>query len=198
MQEPKPGINGAQMRINHDGKLRMPNEEELQRDQTEKEKKSNDNNALSVYSYQLIEISRCYNQRLGADNISHRLQVNENLMNRRISDIIGEMYTMFDSLVTNLRNELQNGDLVRLSLNHPILNVPIIISARPIEELTVEDIMTEVEKVLQSEEELKFDEQFEIHVGILRIPRGGHGKYFVDRQQSICHKRSIVEIVNTA
>ena len=197
MQEPKPGPSGAQMRISHDGKLRMPNEEELQRDQTEKEKNSNDNNAPSVYSYQLIEISRRYNQRLGADNISYRLQVNENLMNRRISDIIGEMYTMFDNLVTNLRNELQNGDLVRLYLNHPILNVPIIISARPIEELTVEDIMTEVEKVLQSEEELKLDEQFEIHVGILRIPRGGRGKYFVDRQQSICRKRSIVEIVNT-
>ena len=136
------------------------------KEKTEKEKQSDDNQ--SVYSYQLIEISRRYNQRLGADNISYRLKVNENLMNRRITDILGEMYMMFDNLVNNLRNELQNGDLVRLYLNHPILNVPIIISARAIEELTVEDIMTEVEK---SEEELKLDEQFEIHVGILRIPR---------------------------
>ena len=193
--EPKPASNVSQMRITHDGKLRMPNEEEIQRDQTEKEKQSNDNQ--SVYSYQLIEISRRYNQRLGADNISYRLKVNENLMNRRITDILGEMYTMFDNLVNNLRNELQNGDIVRLYLNHPILNVPISISARAIEELTVEDIMTEVEEVLQSEEELKLDEQFEIHVGILRIPRGGRGKYFADRQESIYRKRSIVEIVNT-
>ena len=62
----------------------------------------------------------------------------------------------------------------------------------------VEDIMTDVEKVLQSEEELKLDNQFEIHVGILRIPRGagGRGKYFVNNRQMITNKRSIVEIVN--
>ena len=83
------------------------------------------------------------------------------------------MYSMFNDLVTNLRNDLQDGDLVRFYLNHPILHTPITISARPIEELSVEDIMTEVEKVLQSEEELKLDEQFEIHVGILRLPRWG-------------------------
>ena len=82
-------------------------------------------------------------------------------------------------------------------LNHPILHTPITVSARPVEELTVEDIMTEVEKVLQSEDELKLDEQFEIHVGILRIHRGGRGKYFADRQQNIYRKRSIVQIANT-
>ena len=107
------------------------------------------------------------------------------------------MYSMFNKLVTDLRNDLQNGDLVRVYLNHPILHTPITVSARPVEELTVEDIMTEVEKVLQSEDELKLDEQFEIHVGILRIPRGGRGKYFADRQQNIYCKRSIVQITNT-
>ena len=83
-----------------------------------------------------------------------------------VSEILGEMYIMFIDLLVDLRNELQNGDLVRL---YPVLHIPIVIPARPIEDLTVEDIMTDVEKVLQSEEELKLDNQFEIHVGILRI-----------------------------
>ena len=123
--------------------------------------------------------------REGHKRSTNRLQVHEKLMDQKISDILGEMYSMFNKLVTDLRNDLHNGDLVRVYLNHPILHTPITLSARPVEELTVEDIMTEVEKVLQSEDELKLDEQFEIHVGILRIPRGGRGKYFADRQQNI-------------
>ena len=141
----------------------------------------------TVSSYQLKEISRRHNQRFNADNITYRLQVPDNLNNRRVSEILGEMYSMFNDLLVDLRNELQNGDLVRLYLNHPVLHTPIVIPARPVEDLTVEDIMTDVEKVLQSEEELKLDNQFEIHVGILRIPRGagGRGKYFVNNQQMI-------------
>ena len=195
IQEPIPGPSGAQMRITNNGRLRMPNKRELEQDQKEKKKQDYDKKSASK-SYQLVEISRRYNQRLGADNISYRLKVQENLMDRKVSDILGELYSMFDNLITDLRNDLENGDLVRFYLNHPILNVPIIVSARPIEDLTVEDIMTDVEKVLQSEEELKLDEQFEIHVGILRIPRGGRGKYFINRQENIYRKHSIVEIVN--
>ena len=66
-------------------------------------------------------------------------------MDQKISEILGEMYSMFNKLVTDLRNDLHNGDLVRVYLNHPILHTPITLSARPVEELTVEDIMTEVE-----------------------------------------------------
>ena len=197
-REPQAGPSGVQLRIEHNGRLRMPNDAELQLDKRDKAKQDNQaNDVLVTDNYQLIEISRRHNQRLGADNISYRLQLHEKLMDQKISDILGEMYSMFNKLVTDLRNDLQNGDLVRVYLNHPILHTPITVSARPVEELTVEDIMTEVEKVLQSEDELKLDEQFEIHVGILRIPRGGRGKYFADRQQNIYRKRSIVQIANT-
>ena len=187
-REPEAGPSGVQLRIEDNGRLRnsMPNDAELQLDKREKAKQDNQaNDVLVTDNYQQIEISRRHNQCLGADNISYRLQVHEKLMDQKISDILGEMYSMFNKLVTDLRNDLHNGDLVRVYLNHPILHTPITLSARPVEELTVEDIMTEVEKVLQSEDELKLDEQFEIHVGILRIPRGGRGKYFADRQQNI-------------
>ena len=196
IQEPIPGPSGAQMRITNKGRLRMPDKRELEQDQKEKEKQVYDKKSPASNSYELVEISRRYNQRLGADNISYRLKVQENPLDRKVSDILGEVYSMFTNLITDLRNDLENGDLVQFYLNHPILNVPIIVSARPIEDLTVENIMTDVEKVLQSEEELKLDEQFEIHVGILRIPRGGRGKYFINRQENIYRKRSIVEMIN--
>ena len=190
--EPKPGPSGIQLRIDQ-GRLRKPTEHEMELDRIQDEEPANN----IPNSYQLEEISRNHNQRFGADNITYRLKVHKGIANRKISEVLGEMYSMFNDLVTNLRNDLQDGDLVRFYLNHPILHTPITISARPIEELSVEDIMTEVEKVLQSEEELKLDEQFEIHVGILRLPRGGRGKYFVNKQHGVSRKRSIVEIQNT-
>ena len=98
-------------------------------------------------SYQLKEISRRHNQRFNADAgiITYRQHVPDNFNNSRVSEILGEMYIMFIDLLVDLRNELQNGDLVRL---YPVLHILIVIPAWPIEDLTVEDIMTDVEKVL--------------------------------------------------
>ena len=56
--------------------------------------------------------------------------------------------------------------------------------------------MAEVEKVLQSEEDLKL-ENFEIHVGTLKIPRGGRGRNdILNNRENIHFKRSIVAIEN--
>ena len=125
------------------------------------------------------------------------MELSEELMNRRLVDVQHHLYNMFQNLLQNLDNELQDGDLVRIYMNHPDLHVPIMIPACAIQDLQAEDIMAEVEKVLKSEEELKLDENFEIHVGILQIPCGGRGKKDVlDNEQFIAAKRSIVQIEN--
>ena len=141
--EPEPGPSGIQLRINDSGGLRKPTEDKREFDQMQEEP---DKQKQTMSSYQLKEISRLHNQLFNADNITYRPQVPHNLNNRRVSEILGEMYGMFNDLLVDLRNELQNGDLVRLYLNHPVLHTPIVIPARPIEDLTVEDIMTDEEK----------------------------------------------------
>ena len=148
-------------------------------------------------TFNLTELSRRHNQRLNAENIIYRVQLGNNLLNRRIIDVQIELYNMFTELVENLRQQLQDGDLVRIYMNHPDLHVPIMVPTRKIEYFQAEDIMAEIEKVLQSEEELKLDEHFEIHVGTIKIPRGGRGSNnIMNEEHKINVKRSIVEIVN--
>ena len=190
-QQPLPNTS-VQQRINEDHSLRMPTEEELRNDE-----KQDSEPSMATNYFQLREISRRHSQKYNAENIVYRMELSEELVNRRLVDVQHHLYDMFQDLLRNLRNELQIGDLIRIYMNHPDLHVPIMIPAREIQDLQAEDIMAEVEKVLQSEEELKLDENFEIHVGILRIPRGGRGrKDLFNNEQFIAAKRSIVRIEN--
>ena len=189
--DPKPGTSGIQLRIDK-GTLRRPNESEQAMDTAQQQEV--DKPAPS--GYQLREKSRRHNRKFNAEDIVYVLRVNEHVIAKKIAEVLNELYNMFQNLLNDLRNDLQNGDLVRFYMNHPMLYAPIIIPAQPIEEISIEDIMTEIEKVLQSEEELHLDEHFEIHVGILRIPRGGRGEKVINVQQAVKRKRSIVEITN--
>ena len=142
--------------------------------------------------YQLREKSRRHNRKFNAEDIVYVFRVNKHLIAKRIAEVLNELYNMFQNLLNDLRNDLQNGDLVRFYMNHPMLYAPIIIPAQPTEEISIEDIMPEIEKVLQSEEELHLDEHFEIHVGILRIPRGGRGEKVINVQQAV--KKNVVSL----
>ena len=189
-KQPTPAV---QMRINSDFSLRVPTVEEHNEDNA-----PTPPNVLDNETFRLIEVSRRHNSQYNANDVTYRVAVGQHLINRRIVDVQEQLYEMFEDLLSSMRQELQDDDLICIYMNHSELHVPIVISAHPIQEMQVEDIMVEVEKVLQSEEELKLDENFEIHVGTLKIPRGGRGRNdILNKRENICFKRIIVTIENS-
>ena len=93
--------------------------------------------------------------------------------------------------------DFQDRDLTGLYDNYPQLNKPIIVPPRPLDEMNPELIMEAMENVLQSEENLKVTEGFEVQLGVARMEHGGaNGHPIINVQEARFSKRSIVSIKN--
>lgn len=73
-------------------------------------------------------------------------------------------------------------ELVQISIDNPELDFPIILKFMPRWELTVDKILFEIERVLQSYQQFMIDEAFRIDIVHVQNPHGkGHKqKPFVD------------------
>jgi hypothetical protein len=84
-----------------------------------------------------------------------------------------ELRGMLQDLVDTLLRNVHPEDRVRFTLQHPRLNNQIFVPFLLARELTVEKIMSEIEKVLQSNENFTIDLNISIHFVHVEMPRGG-------------------------
>ena len=128
---------------------------------------------------------------------TYAIKFNEKWRGRKLSHLNRELRGLFQQIVSELRRLLPHTDLGRIVIHHPNLQNSIIVSLRTLDKLTVDAIMAEIERVLNSHEELTLDKGFEIDVGIIQLPRGGKGEgHIINVNEALSKKRSIVEIKN--
>ena len=134
-----------------------------------------------------------------AREVIYEVKFDDEWQNQRIVDIRDNLRGMFEDVIGRAREGLNDNDLGRIYINQGNLWQPIVIPPRPLNELDAEVVMQEIEKVLQSEEDIAFDDSMEIHVGMINIPRvaGRPNTVKVIDQESLKCKRSIVRVRNT-
>lgn len=66
-----------------------------------------------------------------------------------------------------------DADLGRVVLSHPTLNNSIVVPLQSWEKLTADTVMSEITKVLNSNETIPFDEHLLVTVGSINLPKGG-------------------------
>ncbi|XP_067669969.1 uncharacterized protein [Haliotis asinina] len=103
---------------------------------------------------------------------------------------------MFDDVLRQARGNLQDEDLARVVLHHQTLQYPIVIPLRPLEELNADVILSHIENVLKSHNNLALDDSFDIDIGFLDMPKGGARHNISNVEESVKEKLSIVEIKN--
>lgn len=89
-------------------------------------------------------------------------------------------------------------NLVRLTVQSPSLDYPIIIPFLRIKELTPDRFMSEIERVLQSNEDFVIDESLSLQVTLVDMPEGGARKKckFVNTEKFLQTKKCILQIQN--
>ena len=100
-------------------------------------------------------------------------------------EFISRLYQqMVDDIKRNC--EAQGNDKLRMSINHPSLKLAIVIPYTNASDLSGELITQEIEKVLQSNENVRInDGQLSLSITHIRVPEGSgrkplhHGLYFV-------------------
>lgn len=117
---------------------------------------------------------------------------------QNIKDILKTLKMLFSSIIQNITQSIASSDLVRVSIDNPELDFPITLPFMKRSALTVDRILSEIERVLQSYEQFVLDETLGIEIVHVHLPIGGVRKRhpFVNLEKLLSDKKSIISIKN--
>ena len=117
---------------------------------------------------------RQYNGTTATDEVYEVRFVNDIWDGRRLADLYDELGQMWKDLLQQLAEEgARDTDLVRIHIGHRALDRgDIKVSLRPLKQMTPDAIGSRIEEVLQSHQDIPFDETFSVTVGVIHLPRG--------------------------
>ena len=114
-------------------------------------------------------------------------------------DIMQFMSQAMTSILERITRDMKPTDLVRFIMQSPDLSYPISLPFMPLHALTSERVLGEIEKVLQSFEEIQINSPMQINLIHVVLPNGGarlRKKRAVRVTESLIKKKSIIIIKN--
>ena len=184
----------VQLRLEGPHRLRMPTAQEMHQEQAGNASAVTDQQGQG--KYHLVENSRRILKKLGAEEVTYRPILPDHLSNVRMLDALNSIYDMFNELVGKLKEDMHPNDKIRVVIQHPLLLAPLHVRAVPPQEFDTETIMAQVERLLQSEENLPIDEDLKINIATIKPQRTGRGRPVISLKAGFRGKRSIVMIQN--
>ena len=114
-------------------------------------------------------------------------------------DIMQFMSQAMTSILERITWNMDSTDLVRFIMQSPDLSYPISLPFMPLHALTSERVLGEIEKVLQSFEEIQINSPMQINIIHVVLPNGGarlRKKRAVKVTESLVKKKSVIIIKN--
>jgi hypothetical protein len=101
--------------------------------------------------------------RFNTKSNEYRVTFNE-LNVQSVPDILKTLQNLFDSVLTDVTKGMQEEDLVQITLECPDLDFPIRLPFMQMNQLTSELLLTEIERVLQSNEKFVLDHCVQLNI----------------------------------
>ena len=131
------------------------------------------------------------------DEITYFVKMKNPSENVFLNSLMVEMMVLFSGILAEMRRDYPPHSRLRIFVRHPTLASPIIIYPTFINDLTVEDILYEIDRHLRSAGLIPADERLEINVAICTFKSGGAGRRKTFwTPQNVKDKKSMVQIVN--
>ena len=124
----------------------------------------------SDHHYTLREVASRNVRKFNTTARDHLLSLNPQSEEEPLLDQLGNI---FDSLVHEMTSSMADIDLVRFVLQSRSLQYPISLPFMPRHELNGERVMAEVQRVLQSNEQVNLEDGMQVHVVHVGMPQRG-------------------------
>lgn len=136
-----------------------------------------------------------------ARGTTFKVKFNDQWRGDRLIDIYDKLHDMFDDVLSQARGH--DADLGRVVLSHPSLNNRIVVPLQSWENLNADTVMSEITKVLNSNEAIPVDEHLLVTVGSIDLPKGGSWSgnklsvtLLFGRNNSLKRKKSVLYVEN--
>jgi len=128
----------------------------------------------------------------------YSLSLNPQPSGQSLMDQLGEI---FDSLIDDMTTGMADNDLVRFVMQSKSLEYPISLPFMPRHELNAERIMGEVQRVVQSNENVSIQDGMQVHLVHVGMPQGGVASrkrkhYGFKLSKFLDTKKSVIRIRN--
>ena len=154
------------------------------------------------YAVIVSEKSRRRNKKFGTEEITFQAKIDvtrlpESTRNVSISQIIEVVRELFENILRRVKNMTSPNDLIRFCLLCDRLDKPISTCLVKAGEVTVENLLSRIMKVLQSKDEIYLDESFIVDIITIEKPMGGgRARRVTNVAVNRLEKRSILTIEN--
>ena len=174
-------------------------EEDEQTGQGKKRKAENQDVEQEEY-YRIKPVKDYHSQKFNMTAKNYRVQFNNTLDNVNLLESQNRTYDIFDHLLRDVTQGMHSTDQVRFVLQSNQLQSPISLPFCSLEELTTEKVLSQVEKVVQSNEEFRLNDTVNIDIVRVQMPQGS-GRSKVKRQtwsirEYLQGKKSVITINN--
>ena len=174
-------------------------EDDAQAGQGKKRKAENQDVEQEDY-YRIQPVKDYHSKKFNMTAKNYRVQFNNTLDNVDLLKSQNRTYDIFDHLLRDVTKGMNSTDQVRFVLQSNQLQFPISLPFCPLEELTTEKVFSQVEKVVQSNEEFRLNDTVNIDILRVEMPQGS-GKSKLKRKtwnirEYLQEKKSVITINN--
>ena len=150
------------------------------------------------YYYQLESRRKYHSKKFGMTATDHRVRFNNVLADRDLLESYESSLKIFHHLLEEVKEGMALNDQVRFILRSEQLETPISLPFMTVERLTAERIYSELERVIQSNQEFRLNDTVTIDINHVESPVGSGRKKRTtfDIDQYLDEKNSVVRIKN--
>ena len=148
--------------------------------------------------YRINPVRDYHSQKFNMTAKNYGVRFNNQLDNVNLLESQNRTYGIFDSLIKDVTEGMNSTDQVRFVLSSNQLQTPIALPFCSLEELTTEKVLSQVEKVVQSNQEFRLNDTVSIDIIRVEMPRGG-GKTkrtVLNIRDYLAKKRTVITINN--
>ena len=178
------------------------NEDEVQTGRGEKRKSEDeqDDDEQGQYYYHIESRKKYHSKKFGMTATDHRVRFNNVLANFDLLESYESTLKIFHHLLEEVTEGMAPNDQVRFILRSEQLDTPISLPFMTVEQLTTERVFSQIERVIQSNQEFRLNDTVTIDINHVETPEG-RGKSKRKRTIfNICDhlkvKKSIIRINN--
>ena len=144
------------------------------KNQSDEESESEDDEGQ--YYYQLESRRKYHSKKFGMTATDHRVRFNNVLAGRDLLQSYESSLKIFHYLLEEVKEGMAPNDQVRFILRSEQLETPISLPFMPVERLTAERVYSELERVIQSNQEFRLNDTVTIDLNHVESPVGSRGK----------------------
>ena len=176
---------------------------EKRKNQSDQESESEDEQSedeQGQYYYQLESRRKYHSKKFGMTATDYRVRFNNVLAGRDLLESYESSLKIFHHLLEEVKEGMAPNDQVRFILRSEQLETPISLPFLPVERLTAERVYSELERVIQSNQEFRLNDTVIIDLNHVESPAGSGGKgkkrTTFDIDDYLDQKNSVVRIKN--